>query len=94
MNTVYHDAVSYPESFMVLLDCTVIIYYLKLHIVLNSMQFKVMDEEDLSHYRDQPDRLIDEFKKMKLAKTRAEKFSIEAKQSAQKVTCGNLSPVM
>ena len=79
---------------MVLLDCTVIMYNRKLHIVLNSMQFKVMDEEDLSHYRDQPDRLIDEFKKMKLAKTRAEKFSIEAKQSAQKVTCGNLSPVM
>ena len=43
------------------------------------------DEEDLSYYRDQPDRLIEEFKKMKLAKKKAEHFAIEAKQSAQKV---------
>ena len=44
-----------------------------------------MDEEDLSYYKDQPDRLIDEFKKMKATKKRAEQFAIEAKQSAQKV---------
>lgn len=44
-----------------------------------------MAEEDLSHYTDQPDRLIDEFKKMKATKKRAEQFAIDAKQSAQKV---------
>lgn len=44
-----------------------------------------MTEEDLSHYTDQPDRLIDEFKKMKATKKRAEQFAIDAKQSAQKV---------
>ena len=42
-------------------------------------------DEDLSHYRDQPDRLIEEFKKLKMAKKKAEQFAIEAKQSAQKV---------
>ena len=44
-----------------------------------------MDEEDLSHYRDQPDRLIEEHKKLKTAKKKAEQFAVEAKQSAQKV---------
>ena len=44
-----------------------------------------MLEEDLTHYRDQPDRLIEEFKKLKTAKRKAEQFAIEAKQSAQKV---------
>ena len=47
-------------------------------------QFSGVDE-DLSHYRDQPDRLIEEFKKLKTAKKKAEQFAIEAKQSAQKV---------
>ena len=48
-------------------------------------QFSVGDEEDLSHYRDQPDRLIEEFRKLKTAKKKSEQFAIEAKQSAQKV---------
>ena len=45
----------------------------------------MIDEEDLSHYRDQPDRLIEEYKKLKTAKKKAEQFAVEAKQSAQKV---------
>ena len=52
---------------------------------LTHTQFSVL-EEDLTHYRDQPDRLIEEFKKLKTAKRKAEQFAIEAKQSAQKVT--------
>ena len=44
------------------------------------------DDEDLGHYRDQPDRLLDEFKKMKLAKTKAAQFAVETKQTAQKVS--------
>ena len=44
-----------------------------------------MEEEDLGHYRDQPDRLIEEYKKLKTAKKKAEQFAVEAKQSAQKV---------
>ena len=48
-------------------------------------QFSVMDEGDLGHYRDQPDRLIEEYKKLKMAKKKAEQFAVEAKQSAQKV---------
>ena len=44
-----------------------------------------MEEEDLGHYRDQPDRLIEEYKKLKMAKKKAEQFAVEAKQSAQKV---------
>jgi ankyrin repeat protein len=49
-------------------------------------EFSVADEEDLSYYKDQPDRLIDEFKKMKATKKKAEQFAIEAKQSAQKAS--------
>ena len=57
------------------------------------MQFSVADEEDLSYYKDQPDRLIDEFKKMKATKKKAEQFAIEAKQSAQKVNlCSHPQP--
>ena len=48
-------------------------------------QFSEEDGEDLSHYREQPDRLIKEFKKVRTAKKKAEQFAIEAKQSAQKV---------
>ena len=48
-------------------------------------QFSVIEEEDLSHYTNQPDRLIEEYKKLKTAKKKAEQFAIEAKQSAQKV---------
>ena len=43
------------------------------------------DDEDLSHYQTQPDRLIEEFRKLKTAKKKAEQFAVEAKQSAQKV---------
>ena len=58
------------------------------------MQFSVADDEDLSYYKDQPDRLIDEFKKMKATKKKAEQFAIEAKQSAQKVNlCTHVQPV-
>ena len=52
-----------------------------------------MDEEDLSHYRDQADRLIEEYKKLKMAKKKAEQFSVEAKQSAQKVDYRSSSEV-
>jgi hypothetical protein len=49
-------------------------------------EYTVMDEEDLSHYRDQADRLIEEYKKLKTAKKKAEQFAVEAKQSAQKAS--------
>lgn len=54
------------------------------------VQFNVM-EEDLTHYRNQPDRLIEEFQKLKTAKKKAEEFAVEAKQSAQKVKNLSLS---
>ena len=44
------------------------------------------DDEDLAHYRDQPDRLIEEFRKMRMAKNKATQFAVEAKQAAQKVS--------
>lgn len=50
-----------------------------------TLQFSVTDDEDLSHYITQPDRLIEEFKKVKMTKKKAEQFAIEAKQTAQKV---------
>ena len=49
-------------------------------------QYTVKDDEDLAHYRDQPDRMIEEFKRMKLAKNKAAQFAVEAKQTAQKVS--------
>ena len=49
------------------------------------VQLSVDDKEDLSYYKDQPDRMVEEFKKMKSTKKKAEQFAIEAKQSAQKV---------
>jgi len=46
----------------------------------------VKDDEDLAHYRDQPDRLIEEYKKMRMAKNKATQFAVDAKQTAQKVS--------
>ena len=43
------------------------------------------DDESLAHFKSQPDRLIEEFKKLKLVKNKAAQFAIEAKQTAQKV---------
>ena len=54
--------------------------------IILCFQFSVVDDEDLSHYKTQPERLIEEFKKIRMTKKKAEHFAIEAKQTAQKVS--------
>lgn len=44
------------------------------------------DAEDLAHYQGQPERMMEEFKRMRVAKKKAEQYAIEAKQAAQKVS--------
>ena len=54
-------------------------------VCFDSMQYTVNDDEDLAHYQGQPERMMEEFRRMKIVKRKAEQFAIEAKQAAQKV---------
>ena len=67
---------------------------LSTQVVFFPTQYSAINQEDLSHYKDQPDRLLEELKRMKFAKEKAEHFAAEAKQSAQKVEIPHYSIVL